>query len=117
VWMVGVPEILGGVAVMPGVIYPPDYHELMISNGFMIARRNNAFLDEVHRMQNQDLDLRATQLQSNPPPDSGRCCQDDPKGYPIRWAELLGELMAMVGQKYYTHFRRVILSPHLNDYI
>jgi hypothetical protein len=125
VWMVGVPEIRGAFGVKPGVTYPPDYHEKMISNGFMIARGRNKFLEEVHRLQNEDLDTRLPQLIEHPSPDSGRCCPinaegypiRDPEGYPIRWAELMGELMAFVGQDYYQHFKRIIVMPHLHDYI
>ena len=117
VWMVGVPEILGGVAGHVGATYPPNYHELVISNGFMISRPRNKYLEEVHKLQNEDLDVRLPELKAHPSPDSGRCCQSNAQGYPIRWAELLGELMHWVAQDYYKHFKRVIKMPHLNDYI
>jgi hypothetical protein len=118
VWMVGVPEIPGGVAGYPGFQYPENAHEHMISNGFMIAGANNPFLAEVHRMQNEDMKSRLEQLQAHPAPHSGRCCQgEDAQGYPIRWAELLGELMSSIAYKYkvYTHFKRVMQMPHFGN--
>jgi hypothetical protein len=119
VWMVGVPEIKGGVAWMPGPKWPgDDYYKKMISNCFMISRPNNQLLKEVHEMQNDILNKKVDDLIAHPPPDPGRCCQGiDPKGYPIRWAELLGELMAFVGQKYYMHFSRVMKFPAIGNYV
>ena len=117
VWMVGVPEIKGGVARRPGTNYSADYYTHMISNGFMLARQNNPFLVEVHRLQNEDLDMRYETLIAHPSPTDGRCCQGmDAKGYPIRWAELCGELMAYAAQEYFSHFKRVMRMPSLKDY-
>jgi hypothetical protein len=116
VWIVGVPEIPNGVAVAPGATYPADYYKSMISNGFMIARANNRILQEVHDMQNTILDEKLELLRKHPPPHP-RCCQAHENGYPLRWAELLGEIMAFVAGKYIGHLSPRMGMPILSDYI
>jgi hypothetical protein len=86
VWLVGLPEIKGGVAHRPGSTYPPSYYEYVISNGFMIARPRSEYLKNVHVLHQKDLDMHLSVLKQHPAPDSGRCGQSDPHGYPIRWA-------------------------------
>jgi hypothetical protein len=115
--MIGIPEIPGGFGYRPGVKYPPNYHELMISNGFMIARPNTIFLKKVHEMQHADLDALSVKLRANPPPDSGRCCPDGGGNYPVRWGQMMGEPMAYVGMDYHSHFKRIMQMPFLNDYL
>jgi hypothetical protein len=120
VWIIGAPEIRGGVAWPPGPYkYPGDeYYLKMISNGFMISRPKNPCMEEVHRMQKEILAEKAKDIVAHPPPEPGRCCQGiDSKGYPIRWAELMGERMALMGQYYHTHFARVLEFPPMGDYI
>lgn len=117
VWMVGVPEFPGGEAFLPDKEYPKNYYKILMSNCFMISRPMNEYLEEVHRLQNEDLDVRLPELKLHPSPDAGRCCQEDPRGYPIRWAELMGELMHWVAKDYYKHFKRVMRMPSLFDYI
>ena len=120
-WIVGIPEIPGGVAWGPldesGPWPGNDCYQKLISNGFWIARPDNPMLAEVHQLQHKTLDRKKEDLKAHPPPIKTRCCQSDPQGYPIRWAELLGEKMSIVGLKYHTHLARVIAWPHLTDYI
>jgi hypothetical protein len=117
VWIVGVPEVYWGVAARPGDEFPADYYQLMVSNGFLIGRPESPFLKEVHEIQNGDLDRKSRDLMAHPPPNRGRCCLDDPQGYPFRWTEVMGEVAAHVAQKYYMHFRRSLTMPSLSDYI
>lgn len=116
VWIVGVPEMPGGVEVRPGINYPPDYYKSMISNGFMIARPNNRLLQEVHDIQDEILDKHSQALKENPSPQP-RCCYGPPKGYPLRWPELMGENMALVAGKYIGHLSRKMAMPSLSDYL
>jgi hypothetical protein len=66
--------------------YPPSYYEYVISNGLMIARPRSEYLENVLALQQEDLHMHLSVLKQHPAPDSGRCCQSDPHGYPIRWA-------------------------------
>lgn len=118
VWIVGVPEIPGpdGVAARPGIVYPDDYYKSMISNGFMIARANNRLLQEVQELQHEVLDKHAQALREHPPP-TPRCCMRHEGGYPLRWAELLGENMAIAAGRYIGHLSQSMLMPSLENYI
>jgi hypothetical protein len=114
-WIVGVPEIKDGVAVRPGVEYPSEYYKSMISNGFMIARPNNRLLREVHDIQHAILDKHAQALEGHPALEP-RCCQQPKGGYPLRWPELMGEIMALVAGKYVGHLSPTMKLPSLSDY-
>lgn len=116
VWMVGVPETPNGVAHRPNQPFPADYYKSMISNGFMIARRGNRLLQEVYEMQRQIMDFHAKALEEHPAPEP-RCCLQPRDGYPLRWAELMGENMAIVAGKYIGHLARKMKMPDLSDYL
>jgi hypothetical protein len=122
-WIVGVPEIPGGMAWPHGVYElpknPAELEQKLISNGFMIARPKNPYQGEVHKLVTENLHKRADALVAHPPPDRGRCCfaGQDPQGYPFRWAEFMGELMAYVGQKYFSHLCRVMKLPPIGAYL
>ena len=95
-YVLGVPEI-GEY----GVASPPNrslgqYYYRLISNGFFISRRNNAYFAEVHRRQNAYLSSVAEALEQHPAPHD-RCCRDHEAGYPIDWSGLLGQIMSVVG--------------------
>lgn len=117
VWMVGVPETKHGMAKAPNFNYPTNNYKKCISNSWFIARKNNAILQEVHDMQHKLLDKHIEDLKQHPPP-SARCCFNHENGYPLRWAEILGELMSQVVPKYLDkHVKAVLKMQSLHNYL
>jgi hypothetical protein len=114
VWIVGIPETKGGVAASPGASYPDDYHQKMIVNGLMISRPHITIMRQVHGKQHAILDTLARDLELHPPPQQ-RCCFDHENGYPLRWAQLMGELMAEVCGVHYSHLKRSMKCPFLDS--
>ena len=112
-WVVGVPEILGGVASPPHKDLSKSYG-VLISNGFFIARRGNEYFRKVHARQNAILDKHWKSLRANPAPNA--ICQYDCPKYPLRWAELLGEIMSEYGIEYQKHLKHKLVMPNLTNY-
>jgi hypothetical protein len=115
-WLVGVPEIEGGVAVSPNTKLPDDAYKSLISNCFMIARKGNEILKLVHKWQHEILSRKMNELRKHPPPFS-RCCANHENGYPLRWAELQGELMSAACYPRVRHLRAVMKMTNLSDYL
>lgn len=117
VWMVGVPETPGGVAKHPTIKYTNKHYNQCISNGWFIGRKQNLILHEVHKMQHEVLDTHFKELIKHPAP-MDRCCMNHENGYPLRWAELLGELMSQVVPKYFNnHVKALIKMPKTTNYL
>lgn len=117
-WMLSAPEVgPDGVASPPDKDYSSEYQKLM-SNCFFTARANNPFIKSVHDTQNDILTKKYTELSKNPAKHPRDCYSDESK-YPIRWAELLGEIMSEKSLENYNyrHFLLVLPSPTYNDYI
>ena len=112
-WVVGVPEIPGGVASPPHKDFSDSY-DVLISNCFFIARRGNAYFKKVHARQNAILDEHFESLKANPA--SNPICQYDCPEYALRWAEILGEIMSEYGVEFHEHFRRTLVMPDLSNY-
>lgn len=104
------------MVLRPRLVLSIDYYTSMISNGFMIARPQNQILKEAHMMQHEILHKHSQSIRENPAPEP-RCCQGYSNGYPLRWAELMGENMAFVAGKYIGHLRRVMAMPDLSNYV
>ena len=118
VWIVGAPETPDGMAWIPGHFPGDGFEDKVISNGWLISRSKNPLLEKVHDMQHDILDRNADELIAYPPPDRNRCCAgQDPQGYPIRWTELMGELMVFASQEYYDHLDRSMPFPNMGDYL
>ncbi len=117
VWMIGVPEEKIGMAKSPIVEYDEDNYKRCITNSWFISRRNNPIMKEIHDMQNKILDKHMEKLKTNPPP-SERCCFNHENGYPLRWAEILGELTSQVVPTYFdNHVKAIIKKPSVRDYL
>jgi len=114
-WMCGVPETKNGIASPPGYKLSKHYQKL-ICNCFFIARPQNPYLQRVHQKQNEILDKHYENLIKHPPPND-RCCKHHENGYPLRWAEILGEIMAKEGLRFHKHFMKTMKMPTIKDYI
>ena len=79
-----------------------DYFSL-VHNGAYIFRRHSPFAREWLDRNNKQLDDLEHALGLHPSPISGRCCQNGEGGYPIRWAQLHGELFHPLCWKYSNH--------------
>ena len=112
-WVVGVPEIAGGVASPPDTDHS-NSHGVLISNCFFIARKGNEYFRKVHARQNAILDKHWESLRTNPAPNA--VCQYDCPDYPLRWEELLGEIMSDYGVVFQRHFSRTLVMPDLSNY-
>lgn len=117
VWFVGAPEIENGMAVPPGSTFPSDYYKRMISNGFLIARPRNPCLVRVHHVQHHKLDRIYPVLKAANQPPKDRCCDQPTPEYPLRWAEMMGEIMTEVAGEYTSHFSRRMRRPPLTNYL
>lgn len=121
VWMVGVPELKGMNADLPGDNFPPDYYKKLMSNGWFIARPGNDFLCHVLKEQEVFLDTKLDALRAHPGTNLGRCCvtaaEQRQHEYPIGWVELLGMRMSHVSQWYHEHFEKIMKLPSVTDYI
>jgi len=95
-------DVMGAPEIGPhGVGSPPgkslgQFHYRLISNTFLMAKRNNPYLAEVHRRQLEIFEKKAKDLELHPAPFD-RCCFNHEGGYPLRWVEVMGEIMAEVG--------------------
>lgn len=117
VWVVGVPEEKIGMAKSPNVNYNESNYKKCITNSCFISRKNNPIMREIHDMQHMVLDSHLEKLKTNPPP-SDRYCFNHENGYPLRWAELLGELTSQVVPKYFDkHVKAVIQKPDVTNYL
>tara|TARA_B100000482_G_C12607895_1_gene297831 strand:- start:483 stop:1052 length:570 start_codon:yes stop_codon:yes gene_type:complete len=112
-WVIGVPEILGGVASPPHVDLSASF-DVLISNGFFIARPGNEYFAKVHARQNVILDKKWEILKQYPA--SNALCQYDCPKYPLRCAELLGEIMSEYGLMFNEHLSRTLPMPDLSNY-
>lgn len=111
-WVYGAREpTRGGVACHPQKLPRLRMHGncAPIKNSYKMLLHNQAYIFRAHSPlarewldeNNRQLDDLAESLRLHPAPTRGRCCLDeDPKGYPIRWAELHGEVFHPLSLKY-----------------
>jgi hypothetical protein len=106
----------GGVACHPDKLRRLNIQEkcTAIKNRYKLLVHNQAYIFKAHSPlarewldeNNRQLDDLKDSLRLHPSPISGRCCQDeDPKGYPIRWAQLHGEVFQPLCLKYTNHIQ------------
>lgn len=119
IWIVGVPEVEHGVGAPPGRTFPSDYYQRMICNGFFIARARNPYFARVHAIQHEILDRVYPILRQATEPPKDRCCKEPTKEYPLRWGEMMGEIMSVVAADYgyHGHFSRKMKLPNVTDYL
>lgn len=122
IWVLGMPAYYDEIASPPmndfkGGSFGPlrEYHKKLIHPGFYIARKNNEYLKKVHNKQNSILQKHYKALKKYPAPDQ-RCCTNysseevlnEPSKYPLRWAEILGEIVHKYGVVYHKHVKKSI---------
>jgi hypothetical protein len=118
IWVTGIREhSSGGIACDEGHRrYPETWTcdqvksnwENLVSNGAYIIKRNTTLTQQWMKRANDVLDSKLELLKLHPPPWS-RCClapfTPESVAYPIRWAELHGEIFHPLQHIYSDHIR------------
>ncbi len=122
VWVIGMEAYRDEIASPPmdnfkGGSFGPlrKHYKKLILPGFFITRKNNEYFKKIHAKQNKILDKHFKSLKKHPAPYS-RCCMNyshqevlnEPSKYPLRWAEILGEIVHEYGIIYHKHVKKVI---------
>lgn len=93
-WVLGVGEVSPDhIASNPNKTSVQEKYSSLISPGAFFAKKGNPILAQTLQEVENILDTKLEALKENPPPKP-RCCmtREEAQGYPLRWAEILGEV-------------------------
>ena len=111
VQVMGSPEQRGGVAFPPGKDNYKDRFPYLIQNGQFIARPGSEYMKEYHKEQHTMLDNHYESLRKRPDlglyPPKREAADWDP--YPLRWAEVAGEIHSSVGIRYIRNTQKIMV--------
>lgn len=112
VWMVGYPEIPGGVAFAPNKDRWTDF----VGNGAYICKARTPLTTAWYAALLAKLDTKLVALQRCPAAHP-RACSEDNNGYPVSWPEILGQLFHRLLPDFLPHVRNTLPVPVFRHYL
>ena len=116
--VIGAQEIKDGIDYPPNMEHRKEWYPYLIVNCAFVAKPYTNYMKEFQEKQHEILDKYYQKLKNRSDLDISPPLREPAKwdNYPVRWAEILGEIHSYIGMKYRKNTRKIMKPINNKNY-